>query len=80
MAKYFILGETGNDQLWLVDVENGTVAPAAGAGDAGLVKVIETARQQGLTTIKGVDVAIATNNRSDSATKSHIVDPTPVNK
>jgi hypothetical protein len=77
MSKYFIIGEAGNDELWLVDVEKGTVAPftdkalkTSGADAADLVKVIKSAKKQGLTTIKGVNAAIAVSSRSNVTTKS----------
>lgn len=87
MAKYFVLGEAETDDLWLVDLENGTVAPfsdadlkASSAGDPDLIEAVKTARTHGITATKGVKIAIATNNRSASKSQSHIVDPIANNK
>ncbi|SDP77217.1 hypothetical protein SAMN05428967_3356 [Phyllobacterium sp. YR620] len=87
MAKYFIIGETGSNDLWLVDVDNRSVEPVtdaalqkAGAADPGFIGVVDKARRNGITTIKGVSIAIATNSRSEAETESFFVDPDPRKK
>ena len=77
MAKYFILGETGSENLWLVNVEGGSVEPlsfedlpAASAEDTGLAQLIRDARKRNITAIKGVDIAVSVDSRSEAATMS----------
>ncbi|EJN02136.1 hypothetical protein [Phyllobacterium sp. YR531] len=83
MAKYFIIGETDSKELWLVDLDNRSVEPLteeilakSQAADAGFVEILERARANGITTLKGVSIAIATNSRSEAVSQSFIVDPT----
>jgi hypothetical protein len=80
MAKYFIISETGKDDLWLVDLEKGDVtklteAALKASNDADLIQIVENARKHGITTIKGLNVAIATNKRSGPGSRSSIIDP-----
>ncbi|MEK1887904.1 MAG: hypothetical protein AAAB35_10110 [Phyllobacterium sp.] len=82
MAKYFIIGETGSDDLWLVDVDNKRVEPltrttlaSSQAADADLIQIVSKARKNGIATIKGVDVAIATSSRSDIEAQMFSGDP-----
>jgi hypothetical protein len=77
MAKYFVLGEAETKKLWLVDVEGGGVEPLslgdlppAFAEDKGLAQLIKAAREQNVTAIKGVDIALSIDSRSDAATTS----------
>ncbi len=56
MAKYFLIGETGDEGMWLVDLETRSVeriddreAAADLAGD---------------TTVRGVDLAVASESRT----------------
>ena len=81
MAKYFILGETGKSELWIVDldakkVEQVTDAALAATNDKELIHVVENARKHGIRTIKGLSVAVATSTRSAPGTRSSITDPT----
>jgi hypothetical protein len=87
MAKYFIIGETGSNELWLVDVDNRSVEPVtdaalkkANAADPGFVGVVDKARKNGITTIKGISVAVATSSRSEAETESFLVNPDPGKK
>lgn len=87
MAKYFIIGETDSKELWLVDLDNRVVEPLTDsilaksqAADAGFVEVLEQARANGITTLKGISIAIATNSRSEAVSQSFIVDPTSQQK
>ncbi|ATU92731.1 hypothetical protein [Phyllobacterium zundukense] len=80
MAKYFIIGETGKDKLWLVDVKKGSVtelpeADLKTANDSDLIQIVENARKHGITTIKGINLAIATNTRPEPGSRSSITDP-----
>ena len=66
MAKAIVLGIPGEENLWLVDLDAGTVTqtrtPAAGAlGDANKL------RQSGVAVVKGVDFAVAVNSASSVA-------------
>ncbi|MEI4484117.1 MULTISPECIES: hypothetical protein [unclassified Phyllobacterium] len=83
MAKYFIIGETDAKELWLVDLDNRSVEPLTDitlaksqAADAGFVEILDKARASGITTLKGISIAIATNSRSEAISQSFIVDPT----
>jgi hypothetical protein len=83
MAKYFIIGETGSDDLWLVDVDKRTVEPltqtslkSSKAANADLIQIVSKARKNGIATIKGVDIAIATSSRSDIEAQMFSGDPT----
>ncbi len=82
MAKYFIIGETNSNELWLVDVDNRSVEPVtdaalkkSNAADPGFIGVIDKARKNGITTIKGVSVAVATSSRTDAKSNSFLVNP-----
>lgn len=82
MAKYFIVGETGSDDLWLIDVDKRTVEPLtqaalnnSHAANPDSVQILNKARKNGIATIKGVDTAIATNSRSDIEAQMFSGDP-----
>jgi len=82
MAKFFVIGETGSNDLWLVDVDNRTVEPVTDAAlkkskavDPGFVGIIDQARKNGITTIKGVSIAVVTSSRSVAAAHSFLVNP-----
>ncbi|MHC1550442.1 hypothetical protein [Phyllobacterium sp. K27] len=75
MAKFFILGEAETQKLWLVDVEGETVEALSleklpTAGDKSLVQLVNHAREHNIILIKGVDVAISMDSRSEAATMS----------
>ena len=79
MAKIVVLGVTGEPGLWLVDLEAGAVTPAdaaalSGTGAIGddLAAAVTAARASGHTTIKGVDLAIAADNRSAAASHQSV--------
>ncbi|MGH6861755.1 MAG: hypothetical protein ACRECY_16000, partial [Phyllobacterium sp.] len=77
MAKYFIIGETGKDQLWVIDIAAKSVEPLtdaiASADDASkcFFQSVKTIRQNGTTVIKGINIAIASDSRSGADTKMH---------
>lgn len=84
MAKFVILGVEGESGVWLVDFEAGTVNPvspvtveAAGAADAGFLEVALKARTQGYGLFKGIDLAVATQTRSDASAQHMSTDPNP---
>lgn len=68
MAKFFIIGEEGSSDLWLVNLGNGSAEKldvqsvvAAGAAEAGLMN----AWTNGFSMIKGVSFAVASDGLSD---------------
>ncbi|PSH70954.1 hypothetical protein CU102_02600 [Phyllobacterium brassicacearum] len=78
MAKYFIIGETGSDELWLIDVDKRSAEPltqASNAANADIIQIINKARKNGIATTKGVTIAIATNSRSDIQAQMFSEDP-----
>lgn len=82
MAKFVILGIEGDPSVWLADLEAGTVnkldaaaIDAAGAAEAGFVSVAIKARGYGYTLVKGVDLAVATDTRSDAAAQHMSTNP-----
>jgi hypothetical protein len=76
MAKYFIIGEAGENELWLVDIDSG-IATAMNETDLGnltgtdILQVIETARKSGVTAIKGINIAIASGTRAGAKARSY---------
>ncbi|KQT69085.1 MULTISPECIES: hypothetical protein [unclassified Aureimonas] len=70
MATIFIVGETGNSDLWLVDTGARTVQPLA-RGEAGGfdTQTIEAARENGFSIEKNVDVAIAASTSEDATAR-----------
>ncbi|MRG56356.1 hypothetical protein GF108_12275 [Phyllobacterium sp. SYP-B3895] len=82
MAKYFIIGETGSDDLWLVDVDERRVEPLtettltrSSVANADLMQFVSKARKVGIATLKGIDIAIATSGRSDIEAQMFSGDP-----
>jgi hypothetical protein len=74
MAKFFIIGEEGSSDLWLVDLRNGSAEildvqgiAAAGAGEAEFINGLLNARANGLSIIKGVSFAVASDGLSDAS-------------
>lgn len=74
MAKFFIIGETGSSDLWLVDLRNGSAekldaqsVAAAGAGESAFVNGLLNARANGFSMIKGVSFAISSDGLSDAS-------------
>ncbi|PSH64061.1 MULTISPECIES: hypothetical protein [Phyllobacterium] len=81
MAKYFIIGETGEKELWLVDIDSRTVTPVTEASlksstgaDSNLLQEINRARTTGTTTVKGINIAIAAGTRTGAKAQSYVVD------
>ncbi|MCO4319292.1 hypothetical protein M8997_019065 [Phyllobacterium sp. 21LDTY02-6] len=74
MAKYFLLGDASD--LWLVDVEAGSVVPIseellASPFSSDVLKLVDRARRNGMSLIRGVSVAISGDARAELATKSY---------
>lgn len=71
MAKYFLIGEDGDEAVWLVDLENKTVekfdgdqlASADVEGDD-LIANFEEVRKKGFSVISGVNLAVAAHSRT----------------
>lgn len=65
MAKYVVLGITGEDKYWLVDFDMGSVTqmPASLNTPFGHTP---TARSKGATLIANVDLAVVVNDRDDA--------------
>lgn len=57
MAKVVVLGVEGEQGLWVVDLDVGTVTPLPEPTTGNLKKVVDV-RAAGASVIKGVDVAI----------------------
>jgi hypothetical protein len=71
MAKYFLIGEDGDDAVWLVDLENKTVEKFDGdqlaAADVeadDLITNFEEVRKKGFSVIWGVNLAVAAHSRT----------------
>jgi hypothetical protein len=63
LSRYLLVGTPGDASLVLIDLERGSVEKIdAGAVDASIVKV----REAGATVFRGVDVAIAIEDRTDA--------------
>lgn len=73
MTKYFIIGETNGDELWLVDVDKGTVAPVIDEGP--VIRAVKKAQKNGGTIITGISIGVATNSRSGADAKMSVGDP-----
>ncbi|NTS30574.1 hypothetical protein HQ945_04840 [Phyllobacterium sp. BT25] len=74
MAKYFIVGEAGSKDLWLINLEERRIEPFTEAAlesfegaDASFIRTVNKARSHGIAMIKGVDVAIASDNRNEAS-------------
>lgn len=82
MARFVIFTVEGEDDVWLADLDGGTVrkvgpaeVDAAGAAEAGFLTVALKARGLGYTLLKGVDLAVATSSREDATAKHMSTDP-----
>jgi hypothetical protein len=76
MSKYFLIGEDGDDAVWLVDLEHKTVEKfdaaqfdAADVEQDDLIANFAEARKKGFSIVSGVSLAIAANSRA--ATSGH---------
>jgi hypothetical protein len=72
MAKVVILGLTGEEGLWNVDIEAGTVIPLA-APISGDISTASSYRKVGASFIKGVNFAVAVSTAPDAAAGLHEV-------
>ncbi|MEP7456454.1 hypothetical protein [Phyllobacterium sp. SB3] len=73
MAKYFIIGETGSNELWLIDTEAKTAEILT--EDAPFHQYINKERKNKDPIIKGISIAISSNSRSGPDAKMTITDP-----
>lgn len=76
MTKYFIIGEVGESELWLIDIENRTVtsvseAELGNSADSDTLQVIEVARTSGFIATKGVNIAIVSGSRTGAKAQSY---------
>ncbi|NLR96648.1 hypothetical protein HGP17_07355 [Rhizobium sp. P38BS-XIX] len=69
MARVVILGITGEEGLWVVDLDAGTAAPLTNSADASLQPIVNL-RAAGATVTKGVNVAVTVKS-ADSAYSGH---------
>lgn len=76
MEKYFIIGEAGTDELWLVNTTENRVEKLNSIAAGPVIESINTARKNGITLIKGVSIAIVTNSRTGADVKMSVTDPT----
>lgn len=73
MAKYFIIGESGSDELWLIDTQSKTAEVITANGV--LNQSIDQARRDKTSIIKGISIAVASDSRSGVDAKMTITDP-----
>ena len=66
MAKVVIIGVAGDQGLWVVDIDAGTVTPLPDPTDGNLKNVVDL-RTVGASVIKGIDVAISVESVGDIA-------------
>ena len=76
MEKYFIIGDAGTDELWLVNTAENRVEKLNSAAAGSVIETINTERKNGITLIKGVSIAIVKNSRTGADVKMSITDPT----
>lgn len=57
MAQVVVIGMQGDDNLWIADFENGTLAPMAAAA-SGAYAEVNAQRAAGAAMIKGIDFAV----------------------
>lgn len=65
MAKYVVLGITGESGYWLVDFDMNSVTPMP-AGVTAPFGHTASARSKGATLIANVDMAVVVNDRDDA--------------
>lgn len=58
MARVVILGITGEQGLWVVDLDAGTAAPLTNSPDSTLQPIVNL-RASGATVTRGVNVAVS---------------------
>lgn len=66
MANVVVMGVTGRQGLWVVDIDAGTVTPLP-EPTTGNLKTVVDLRAVGASVIKGVDVAISVGSAGDIA-------------
>jgi len=68
MAKFVVLGLEGDDVLYIVDINGGTVtqAPRWDNTATGFPRCADQGRVSGYTIIKGVNLAVAVDALSDT--------------
>ncbi|HXV32323.1 MAG TPA: hypothetical protein VD840_18480 [Sinorhizobium sp.] len=64
MAKIVVLGVSGEDTLYVADLDAGTVAPLPASGAGPLQAAVDLGKA-GAAVIKGVDVAICVDSGAD---------------
>jgi hypothetical protein len=70
MAKYVVLGITGENGYWLVDFDMNSVTPIP-AGVPAPFGHTPSARSKGATLIANVDLAVVVNDRDDAFAGSY---------
>ncbi len=77
MAKFLVIGVQGEAGLWLVDCGAGTVEQieagslgGTGAADGDLISNTSEARSRGFTVVRGIDLAVATDSRSEAVAQA----------
>ncbi|KQT53113.1 hypothetical protein ASG43_19210 [Aureimonas sp. Leaf454] len=73
MSTIFIVAETGNPQLWLVDTAAGTVRPVTDMVDdtaqKELIAKVRAMRKSGIDISRNVDVAIAVSAAASATSR-----------
>ena len=79
MAKFVVLGLEGDDVLYIVDINGGTVTPAPRWDDSatGFPRSADQARVVGYTIIKGVNLAVAVDALPDTTSFQSFAPPPP---
>ncbi|SDP38700.1 hypothetical protein [Phyllobacterium sp. OV277] len=75
MTKYYIIGESGTDELWLIDIEKKSIEKFENVSESPVIETINTARKSGITVTKGISIAIVTHRRNGADVKMSINDP-----
>lgn len=68
MSKYFIIGEQGQKNVWVVDTQSRSVREVSAdhAADAEFIRIANAARDGGRTVARGIDLAVASNRASEA--------------
>ncbi|MBA8878982.1 hypothetical protein [Phyllobacterium myrsinacearum] len=75
MTKYYIIGEAGTDDLWLINIEKNIIEKIDNTFEGPVIETIKKARKSGVTITKGINVAIVTNSRDGADVKMSVNDP-----
>ncbi|MEI1247704.1 hypothetical protein [Rhizobium aouanii] len=69
MATVVVISVEGRDELWIADLDNGTIVPLPEPKSGGL-KVVTDLRATGTTLTKGVNIAVVVKS-AEAALSGH---------